>query len=200
MPKLETNNEIEDIDPFTVFALFNKGISNDNRIRILTAIANIFNIRTDVPVTFDGIPVVNNLGAAFYSFKEGKGDNDIDNLWELFYHAIQYSATLGEPYKSNLDSRNRNFLSDEDNMPHEFTTIFANVNKGLPDGESYFIMCEQARDALKKAESPYHSFPELSYHAWKYTNEGNPSVDANVKEKRRNQRKNEKHIWNRTFL
>ena len=220
LPKLETNNEIEDIDPFTVFALFNKGISNDNRIRILTAIANIFNIKTEVPVTFDGIPVVNNFGAAFYSFKEGRGDNDIDNLWELFYHAIQYSATLGEPYKSNmqkyydevrkqkginwnitmglywirpntfinLDSRNRNFLSDEDNMPHEFTTIFANVNKGLPDGESYFFMCERARDALKKEESPYHSFPELSYHAWKYTNEGDAagnqqtSVDANVKE------------------
>ncbi len=135
-----------------------------------------------MPVTFDGISVVNNFGAAFYSFKEGRGDNDIDSLWELFYHAIQYSATLGESYKSNLqkyydevrkqkginwnitmglywirpntfinlDSCNRNFLSDEDNMPHEFTTIFANVNKGLPDGESYFFMCEQARDALKK--------------------------------------------------
>lgn len=220
LPKLETNNEINDIDPFTVFALFNKGITNDNRIKILTAIAKIFDVKMKIPVAFDGIPVVNNLKATFYSFKEDRGLHDIDNLWELFDNAIHYSETLGEPYKSNLqkyydearkqkgvnwnitmglywispytfinlDSRNREFLSDEDNMPHYFTTIFANLNKGLPDGASYFFMCEQARNALKKEEYPYHSFPELSYYAWKSTNENNntgtasTSVDSNVKE------------------
>lgn len=220
LPKLETNNEIEDIDPFTIFALFNKDITNDNRIRILTAIAKIFDVKIEIPVAFDGIPVVNNLKATFYSFKEDRGVHDIDNLWELFDNAIHYSETLSEPYKSNLqkyydevrrqkgvnwnitmglywirpntfinlDSRNREFLSDVDNMPHYFTTIFANLNKGLPDGASYFFMCEQARNALKKEEYPYHSFPELSYYAWKSTNENNntgtssSSVDSNVKE------------------
>lgn len=220
LPKLEANNEIEDIDPFTIFALFNKGITDDNRIRILAAIAKIFDVKTEVPTAFDGIPVVNNLKATFYSFKGGRGANDIDNLWELFANAIQYSATLGEPYKSNLqkyydivrkqkcvnwnitmglywirpntfinlDSRNREFLSDVDNMPHYFTTIFANLSKGLPDGASYIFMCEQARNALKNEEYPYHSFPELSYYAWETTREGSNtgnssvSVDSNVKE------------------
>ena len=126
-------------------------------------------------VAFDGIPVVNNLKATFYYFKGERDINDIDNLWELFDNAIQYSNSLSEPYKSNmqksydevrkqkgvnwnitmglywirpnifinLDSRNREFLSDVDNMPHYFTSIFANVNRGLPDGASYFFMCEQ---------------------------------------------------------
>ncbi|TDP56419.1 AAA family ATPase [Aminicella lysinilytica] len=220
LPKLEENNEIVDIDPFTIFALFNKGITNDNRVRILTAIAKIFDVNAEVPVAFDGIPVVNNLKATFYYFKDGREEQDIDNLWELFYNAIQYADSLNEPYKSNmqkyydevkkqkgvnwnitmglywirpntfinLDSRNREFLNDVDNMPHYFTVIFSNVNKGLPDGASYFFMCEQARNALKNEEYPYHSFPELSYYAWKSTTDENgnevpsSSVDSNVKE------------------
>lgn len=220
LPKLETDNNIVDIDPFTIFALFNKGITNDNRIKILRAIAKIFNIKADVPIAFDGVPVVNNLKATFYYFKGERDAKDIDNLWELFDNAIQYSNALSEPYKSNmqksydevrkqkgvnwnitmglywirpnifinLDSRNREFLNDVDNMPHYFTSIFANVNKGLPDGASYFFMCEQARNALKNEEYPYHSFPELSYYAWKSTKEENDNdnpttpVDSNIKE------------------
>ena len=33
LPKLERDNDIVDIDPFTVFALFNKRITDDNRIK-----------------------------------------------------------------------------------------------------------------------------------------------------------------------
>lgn len=219
LPKLEDNNEIEDIDPFTIFALFNKGISDDNRVKILKAIAEVFDISTNVPTSFDGIPVVNNLRATFYYFKGEREEHDIDNLWEVFDNAIQYSTTLGEPYKSNLqkyydlvkkqkgvnwnitmglywirpntfinlDSRNREFISDVDNMPHYFTTIFSTVNKGFPDGASYVFMCEQARNALKGEEYPYHSFPELSFYAWKATSEddtdtSSASIDSNVKE------------------
>lgn len=171
LPKLEIDNDIVDIDPFTIFALFNKGITNDNRVKILGAIAEIFNVKADVPVAFDGIPVVNNLKATFYYFKGERDINDIDNLWELFDNAIQYSNSLSEPYKSNmqksydevrkqkgvnwnitmglywirpnifinLDSRNREFLSDVDNMPHYFTSIFANVNRGLPGRCKLFL-------------------------------------------------------------
>ena len=41
LPRLERNengeNEIVDIDPFTIFGLFNKGITNENRVKIITA-------------------------------------------------------------------------------------------------------------------------------------------------------------------
>ena len=35
LPKLEKDNNIVDIDPFTIYGLFNKGITNANRIKIL---------------------------------------------------------------------------------------------------------------------------------------------------------------------
>lgn len=42
MPTLEWNNEIKDIDPFTVFGLFNKSSMREaNRIKILTVIKDL---------------------------------------------------------------------------------------------------------------------------------------------------------------
>lgn len=207
----------EDICPFTIFGSFNKGITNANRIALLEQFAKQFSIKADVPTEFDGIPVVMNLSAWFFSYKRNRGEYDIDNLWNLLEKAIAYSneasaenknafiaaydtvtkqkmikwnITMGlywvRPYTFiNLDSTNRAFITDIDNMPHYFTTIFSDINKGLPDGTSYLFMCEQAKNALNQKAYEYHSFPELSYCAWKSNQfEESPAktVDSNVKE------------------
>ncbi|MFR3686158.1 MAG: AAA family ATPase [Enterococcus sp.] len=219
-PFKEKGKEVyEDICPFTVFGSFNKGITNANRIALLEQFAKQFSIKAAVPTEFDGIPVVMNLSAWFFAYKENRGEHDIDNLWELLEKAIAYSdeasadnknafitaydtvskqkmikwnITMGlywvRPYTFiNLDSTNRAFITDVDNMPHYFTTIFSDINKGIPDGTSYLFMCEQAKNALKQKEYEYHSFPELSYCAWKNNQETSDEpatnrVDSNVKE------------------
>ena len=89
MPLLEADNEIVDMDPFTVFGLFNKGLTDANRSSILKAFAELFQIKAEVPLRFDGIPVVNNLKATFYWFKRDRNENDIENLWELFDAALR---------------------------------------------------------------------------------------------------------------
>ena len=88
VPKLEKEDEIIDIDPFTVFGLFNKGIKNTNRIVILGGIADVFGIEAKVPDNFDGIPVLNNFSATFYGFGDDRKPDDIDNIWKLFEAAI----------------------------------------------------------------------------------------------------------------
>lgn len=80
VPKLESGDKIIDIDPFTIFGTFNKGITNANRIAILNGIASEFEISAAVPSNFDGIPVLNNLKATFYGFKDDRKAGDIDNL------------------------------------------------------------------------------------------------------------------------
>ena len=92
LPTLEKDNNIVDIDPFTIFALFNKGIKNSNRIQLLEGFKTIFNIAAEVPEEFDGIPVVNNMKATFYYFEGDREQHDIDNLWELFEYAMNLSA------------------------------------------------------------------------------------------------------------
>ena len=91
IPKLEEDGNIIDIDPFTIFALFNRGNTDATRIKILNAIANNFDIDATVPSGFDGVPLVNNLKTAFYYFKAGRGEYDIDNLWSLFASALRYA-------------------------------------------------------------------------------------------------------------
>lgn len=220
-PFKERGKEVyEDICPFTVFGCFNKGITNANRIALLEQFAKQFTIKAAVPTEFDGIPVVMNLSAWFFAYKENRGEHDIDNLWDLLEKAIAYSdeastdnknafiaaydtvtkqkmikwnITMGlywaRPYTFiNLDSTNRAFITDVDNMPHYFTTIFSDINKGLPDGRNYLFMCEQAKNALNQKEYEYHSFPELSYYAWKSNQSGKTeettttTVDSNIKE------------------
>ncbi len=85
LPKLEAD-ELQDIDPFTVFGLFNKGITDANRQKIIAGIAEVFDIGADQPTDFEGIPVLNNLNATFYAFAndDRRGENDIDNLWHVF--------------------------------------------------------------------------------------------------------------------
>lgn len=161
-PFKEKGKEIyEDICPFTVFGSFNKGITNTNRIALLEQFKKHFSINAEVPTEFNGIPVVMNLSAWFFAYKDNRGENDIDNLWDLLEKAINYSdeataenksafiasydtvtkqkmikwnITMGlywiRPYTFiNLDSTNRAFITDIDNMPHYFTTIFQTSTK-----------------------------------------------------------------------
>ena len=113
LPKMESNGEILDIDPFTIFGLFNKGITDDNRKRILGEIAKQFNLKNKLPSSFDGIPLVNNLSAAFFNFAEERGENDINNLWEVFESAIRYADNPTQGNKLKIESTYNNVIKQK---------------------------------------------------------------------------------------
>ncbi len=102
LPKLEKDGNVYDIDPFTTFGLFNKGITTENRIKIITAFAEKFSVGAEVPVSFDGIPVLNNQKATFYWFEGGRQEHDIDNLWDVFESAIIYADTHSAESREKL--------------------------------------------------------------------------------------------------
>ncbi|NLJ70859.1 MAG: AAA domain-containing protein [Clostridiaceae bacterium] len=91
LPTLETDNNIVDIDPFTIYGLFNKGITEKNRIKIIRGMASEFKVEAKIPDNFIGIPVLNNMTASFYQFSGERGENDIDNLWKLSNAALKYA-------------------------------------------------------------------------------------------------------------
>ena len=198
VPKLESGGDIIDIDPFTIFGLFNKGITNSNRIAIIRSIANVFGIEAKVPNNFDGIPVLNNLKATFYAFKEDRKADDIDNIWNVFEAAlrladndteqnrkefskwydlvhdqrcIRWNVTMGlywiRPYTYiNLDSRNRWYISNVENMPAEFVnSIKKKINK-VPNATDYLFIKDACIKALEVGSYEYKNYPELSYSAW----------------------------------
>lgn len=85
-PKLDSGDAPADIDPYTVFGLFNKGISLANRTKIAAALGRELGVNAQPPTAFPGTPLLNNLNATFYLFADDhrRGDHDIDNLWRMF--------------------------------------------------------------------------------------------------------------------
>lgn len=196
LPKLGKDGNVIDIDPFTVFGLFNKGITNANRIAIIQGFAKEFSVKASIPNKFDGIPVLNPLMSAFYALGDCK-DSDIENLWQVFVSAIEYAKTHFEnsrndfiksynaallqkcvkwnltialywvrPYEYiNLDSCNRGFICDTQNMPEEFIKNLGKLND-VPTAEKYLEINENCRSILAKGDYRYKNFPELSYCAW----------------------------------
>ena len=95
LPTLEKDNNIIDIDPFTVFGLFNKKIQETNRKKIISALAKKLGITETIPSDFSGIPVLNNFNATFYGFINDRSVSDIDDLWQyLAYLFLTGSAVV----------------------------------------------------------------------------------------------------------
>ena len=90
LPTLERDNNIVDIDPFTVFGLFNKSsLTDQNRVKILLALSKKLGVEIET-LSFEGVPTVNNQNATFYYFVGDRSVDDIDNLWGLFESALKY--------------------------------------------------------------------------------------------------------------
>lgn len=207
LPKLETDNNIVDIDPFTIFGLFNKGIKTVNRIAILQGFAQEFSINAAIPSSFEGVPVLNNMAATFYHFIGVRQENDIENLWKMFIAALKYAGTQSDsnkkefieiydivsqqkgvrwnltmalywirPYKYiNLDSRNRWYISDYENMPVEYIENIRDF-ENVPTGEEYLDIIDKTSAVLEKNNYHYKNFPELSHYAWVVSEKVNKEI------------------------
>ena len=192
MPTLEKDNNIVDIDPFTIFGTFNKGLKDENRFKIIKSIKSVFNIKADIPKDFNGIPLVNNMGATFYYFVDDRGKSDIDDLWNLFEVAIEYSndMPLNEKYSKFNDLYNnvskKKGIKSKLSMglfwirPFSYISLdsrntqflVANgisdnkyLNSATGNGSIYLNCCNDIRQLIMNNDD-YSTFPELSYRAW----------------------------------
>lgn len=213
LPTLERDNNIVDIDPFSVFGLFNKSsMTIENRISIISEIAKNFSVSAKVPKSFDSIPVLNNLNATFYYFKEenGRGDDDIEQLWLLFDSAIKYSHDPKENNKANfekyfdltinhkgngnskitmglywiapdiflnLDSRNTWYIYESGKIPKEIVDNLPTVDNKIK-AIKYLDIIDKMNNYLTSNKSKFNNFIELSYEAWKYSEEVNKKNKA----------------------
>lgn len=199
LPTLENNicgNPIApfDIDPFTVFALFNKQITYEKRFNFIKEFKKEFSIESKIPYSFHGIAVVNNLSAAFYRFKSLRGENDIQNLWDLFEIALDYpncgpdkfidvynevskqsgikwNITMGlnwiRPFTfMNLDKNSRDILSTDDIFQEEFRDEIKSLKSPIT-GEEYLKICETCANAIDSSNK-YKNFPDLSHSAYMF--------------------------------
>ena len=215
MPTLERNRKLVDIDPFTVFGLFNKSsMTADNRNKIISTVANLFDIKAPIPTSFDGIPLLNNQNATYYYFIDEREDDDIDTLWALYEAALIYAndssskntLTLSQYFDSvinkkgngnskitmglywiapthflNLDQRNTWYIYESGKIPNDLVKSLPIVEDKIPSSK-YFEIVEKLGAYLASNQSTLNNFMELSFEAWRYSEEINRQKRAEKKQ------------------
>lgn len=166
---------MDEIDPFTFFGAFNRGITADKRIAILRELTGFFKCKSPLPSDFDGIPVLNNQRSWFIRYKADRGKADVATLWSVFgaalvdapladpdfskafdaaleQYGISFNLTMGLFWIRpgifvNLDSTMRNYLHIE-----------------IPAGGLTFDFYKSTVEMLRRGRK--ESFPELSHAAY----------------------------------
>lgn len=217
MPTLDRNKQLVDIDPFTIFGLFNKSsMTVDNRNKIIAAVANLFDIKAPIPTSFDGIPLLNNQNATYYYFIDEREDDDIDTLWELYESALIYAndsssknilmlsqyfdlainkkgngnskITMGlywiaPTHFLNLDQRNTWYIYESGKMPTDLVDSLPIVEDKI-SASKYFEIVHKLRTFLDSNQSIFKNFIELSFEAWRYSEEVNRQDRADKKQRK----------------
>lgn len=76
------NRNFADVDPFTIFAIFNRSSGMERRCAILKSLKELFGVAAEIPQDFDGIPLANAQKSCFY-YEQEKNET-IPLLWKLF--------------------------------------------------------------------------------------------------------------------
>ncbi|MCQ4922176.1 AAA family ATPase [Tissierella carlieri] len=188
-----TEEVLTDVCPFTVFGLFNKGITDKNRVLIMEELSNFLGIEGVVPTSFEGIPVLNNMKSWFFGDEEHRKDEDIDNLWELFEETINLSENYTEENKKSFIEIYDKVIDQHGIQwnitfglywirPWDYLTLDNNTRTALMEklkikiprnspkkmciGADYLSLVEMMKEKFNDENYPVHSFPELSYKAW----------------------------------
>ena len=175
---MEDGSKVKDIDPFSVFAIFNRSLKLENKMAFLQKFKDRFDIKADLPKDFDGIPTVNSQRAFFFNWAE-KNAESIRQFWELFEGVVlekdisqifnqmvnktisQYSLTMILYWIApnrfvNLDGRNRAYLK----------TLGLQENYPDLNYADYMKLIETVKRMMSEQKISATSFPELSYAAW----------------------------------
>ena len=166
---------LAEIDPFTFFGSFNRGIVQETRISILQAAKEKFNVSAPVPTDFAGIPILNNQKSWFFAYQADRKPGDIERLWAVFTRALGQSPLVdpdfGRAFDEALTVRNTNvnltmglfwirpktFLSLDSTMRDHLSIKLP--KQGL-SFQYYRATLEQVKKGAKQ------DLPHLSHAAW----------------------------------
>lgn len=84
---------LKQIDPFTFLATFNRGITRDNKRANWQFVKKRWNLRSEVPQDFSGIPTVDARKSWFFAYSFGRKDGDVEALWQLTSQAMERPIT-----------------------------------------------------------------------------------------------------------
>ncbi len=200
-----TSGLLRDICPFTTMGVFNRKLTDQNRVTIAGHLAESLGMREIAAQRLNslaGIPRLDNRNSWFFPFEYLRDDDHIDSLWQVFADALMYT--------DNRDERNRaSLIRSFDNAvarkkvgrlltiglywirPHDFVALDSpnrdfirqsmdlRVPEARPDAETYLDLCEELQLRFTYETQLVHSFPELSLKAWSEPVPGYQNIEPN---------------------
>lgn len=174
-------SQVFDIDFFSFFSIFNRGLTNENRKIICGFLKNKLKLSAEIPSDFDSIPLVDNRKSTFYRREtadsqipllcllfEAVFNDDLPLVEKLFdevldFNGIKWNITMGfywiSPYNfMPLDSNSRNYLKNNG------INIFD--EKEL-NGKNYLNLLDEIKNCIQTKKLKEKSIPEISDNAWK---------------------------------
>ena len=184
---------MKDICPFTVMGTFNRGVTDANRKIIAGELASFLGVKEPVPVTFEGIPILNNQRSWFYGYAKDRQEDDIDVLWNVFAQAIRLAdsedgenqVAFAQAYDNAAKRKgvgwnltmglywvrpwafptldSRSRLYLEKKLN---TKVGLSGSKGRCSANDYLSLTDMLETRFQEENYSVHSFPELSFAAW----------------------------------
>ncbi len=103
---------IKELDPFTFFGVFNRGLTRDKRVLIIEELRKFFAVNAPAPKDFEGIPILNNQNSWFISYSAKRAQGDVDRLWDVFVRALgddpMSDPKFADAFDAALDVRGTN--------------------------------------------------------------------------------------------
>ena len=189
-PSKRSPGPLRDVCPFTVMGMFNRNLTDANRIAIATALAQILDVREQVPdlSTYDdGIPLLDNRRSWFFSLDGFQEDHHVDTLWQVFADAIALAD--GEYYYDFIQSYDK--AQSQPRVSYNLTVglhwirpwqyppldsycrrYIANhfqisLPARVPSGTEYLELRDWLREVrFQDDECPVFSFPQMSWAAY----------------------------------
>lgn len=178
-----------EMDPLTVFSSLNRQLTNENRIELAKLFANEFHLKSNIPTDFSGIPNMNPQSSFFCGVDEiwelfdeaiKCADSEVftKSFETAFEKAVKFSGnglasiTMGlfwiRPYTYlNLDARNREVLSNNDNG---LFSVVEKLPKSLknytPTGVEYVFMIQEIKRLIDTGDFEFKNLPEMSHYSF----------------------------------
>ncbi len=171
----------EEIDPISFMNRFD-AYGKEKRLKLIETFKKITGINNELPKDFDGIPSVEPRNPNVISSKNERGEEDIQNVTQLFKYALKMSElddTFIELYDKvvvqknasygisvglykirpdlflNLDSTNREYIKEK--MGRKITTC--------PNGSEYCTIIKEVKEYIEN-NSEISNFLDFSFEAW----------------------------------
>ncbi len=167
--------KLSEIDPFTFFATFNRGITNSNRIAILDAIRSLFGLKTKLPSDFHGVPLVHNMQSWFYQYSGSRQPEVVPDLWNVFRLALAADPIANPDFALAFDKaakiklvKNKLTIGLFWIRPNTFLALDSKNRSylGLKNLSDPPVFSEYGQVLRKVSTSDSRPFPEISLAAW----------------------------------